>query len=191
MASDSFWTPDKEAKLRELLKSPGLSAGDIGQLLGGITRSAVLGKIHRMKLPWIRRDTGTREKRSEIYGGSSRRAAAAKLKAKNAKSAEQRAVFNPITNPKKCAEAKAVIAADGWRPPPEALPDDLKTLAEWDTDKKCMAPYLESPVRFGCQGDRVPGLSYCQHHAKRYIVGEDPRRKLAKANDKTKTEEMA
>ena len=43
------WTPEKEEKLRQLWKK-GHSGSQIAIMLGGITRNAVIGKAHRLKL---------------------------------------------------------------------------------------------------------------------------------------------
>src|SRR5262245_10645428 len=48
---DSPWTAER-VELLPLLWAEGLSASQIAaQLKGGITRSAVIGKVHRLKLP--------------------------------------------------------------------------------------------------------------------------------------------
>lgn len=45
------WTPDRDATLIRL-RTDGFSAGEIAHELGdGITRNAVLGRAHRLKLP--------------------------------------------------------------------------------------------------------------------------------------------
>ena len=43
------WTPEKEAKLKELWKK-GHTASQIANLLGDTTRNAVIGKAHRLNL---------------------------------------------------------------------------------------------------------------------------------------------
>jgi GcrA cell cycle regulator len=45
--SESGWTPDRVARL-EALWSEGLSAAQVAQTLGGVTRNAVIGKLHRL-----------------------------------------------------------------------------------------------------------------------------------------------
>lgn len=49
MSTALFWTPEKE-KVLKLMWAAGYSARDIGTKVGA-TRNAVLGKVHRMKLP--------------------------------------------------------------------------------------------------------------------------------------------
>ena len=43
------WSEEREAKLRELWEK-GHTASQIAEILGGITRNAVIGKAHRLKL---------------------------------------------------------------------------------------------------------------------------------------------
>ena len=43
------WTPEKVNKLRELW-GKGSTASEIAQILGGVTRNAVIGKAHRLNL---------------------------------------------------------------------------------------------------------------------------------------------
>ena len=43
------WTPEKVEKLRELW-GKGSTASEIAQILGGVTRNAVIGKAHRLNL---------------------------------------------------------------------------------------------------------------------------------------------
>lgn len=49
MSTVLFWTPDKEKILRKMWAG-GSSAREIGTAVG-TTRNAVLGKVHRLKLP--------------------------------------------------------------------------------------------------------------------------------------------
>ena len=43
------WTPEKVEKLKELW-GKGSTASEIAQILGGVTRNAVIGKAHRLNL---------------------------------------------------------------------------------------------------------------------------------------------
>jgi len=48
---DSDWTEEKVARLKKMW-ADGLSAGQISRMIDGVvSRSAVLGKVHRLKLP--------------------------------------------------------------------------------------------------------------------------------------------
>ena len=47
--SDLAWTDDRVERLKALWKD-GLSASQVAKALGGVTRNAVIGKLHRLKL---------------------------------------------------------------------------------------------------------------------------------------------
>ena len=49
-AVNSPWTDDKVERLERLYNN-GVSFRDIAEDLGGVTRNAVIGKVHRMQLP--------------------------------------------------------------------------------------------------------------------------------------------
>ena len=49
-APQSFWTPERDARLRELWAGE-LSATLIAKEMGAISKNAVLGRVHRLHLP--------------------------------------------------------------------------------------------------------------------------------------------
>lgn len=49
MQPEITWTEERVAKLRELW-TQGKTASEIGMALGGVSRNAVIGKVHRLKL---------------------------------------------------------------------------------------------------------------------------------------------
>lgn len=57
MSLDDNWTPAREHQLRQL-KGRGYSAAQIAKQMGGTTRSAVIGKLHRLGL--VKRDSRAR-----------------------------------------------------------------------------------------------------------------------------------
>ena len=46
---DMSWTPEKVAKLKDLW-GKGSTASQIAEILGGVSRNAVIGKAHRLNL---------------------------------------------------------------------------------------------------------------------------------------------
>ena len=52
------WTDDRVEKLKQLW-SEGLSASQIANQLGGVSRNAVIGKVHRLSLPGRAKSGGT------------------------------------------------------------------------------------------------------------------------------------
>lgn len=53
METPASWTPERVDSLRELIER-GLSAEDIASELGGVSRNAVIGKVHRLGLAFAR-----------------------------------------------------------------------------------------------------------------------------------------
>ena len=49
------WTPEKIELLRKLWEEDELTASAIAERFGDVTRNAVIGKVHRLKLPGRRR----------------------------------------------------------------------------------------------------------------------------------------
>jgi GcrA cell cycle regulator len=49
MQNEGTWTDERVSRLKELW-SQGKTASEIGVALGGISRNAVIGKVHRLKL---------------------------------------------------------------------------------------------------------------------------------------------
>lgn len=58
-ATPSNWTPERVAKLLEIWPM-GHSASEAAALIGGVSRNAVIGKVHRLKLPKRPHDSGGR-----------------------------------------------------------------------------------------------------------------------------------
>lgn len=68
------WTEDRTAMLRTLW-ADGLSASQIAGELGGVTRSGVLGKVHRLDLAGRIASSGTRRSRKSRAPGTTRKRA--------------------------------------------------------------------------------------------------------------------
>ncbi|MBL0371495.1 GcrA family cell cycle regulator [Rhizobium sp. KVB221] len=58
------WTDDRVERLKKLW-SEGLSASQIAAQLGGVSRNAVIGKVHRLSLPGRAKAGGTTAPRSQ------------------------------------------------------------------------------------------------------------------------------
>lgn len=70
--SDQTWTDQRVDRLKTLWKD-GLSASQVAKALGGVTRNAVIGKLHRLKLtgsrpttPRLRRPSSSRSARAAV-----------------------------------------------------------------------------------------------------------------------------
>lgn len=151
------WSDDRVEQLKQL-RNEGLSCALIAARLGGVTRNAVIGKLHRLGLtsnPLVTQryrskgaKSGLATMRSRIY--------AAGLKKIHGK------YYDP-------AKIKAKFKTDSYPEPlPLPLPaeTDIPRVAFADlTDNQCK--WIVGDVRpkaMCCGADRVPGHPYCEHH---------------------------
>src|SRR5690606_16813645 len=97
------WTDERVEKLKKLW-SEGLSASQIAAQLGGVSRNAVIGKVHRLNLPGRAKAGGTQA------AARPKRPAPATPRPSNfaARPAAARAVARPMDS----AVAKEEIGAD-------------------------------------------------------------------------------
>lgn len=148
------WTDERVSECKKLWQE-GLSASQIAKRLGGITRSAVIGKVHRLGLSGRSNITRQKSERSR----RERKAANAKPpKFKTTGNAAFRALFNGGT-------------CDPYTPPVEEL---IIPLAE----RRYIATLEHGECRWGigdpkhadfhfCGKRQFPGLPYCEAHSKR------------------------
>jgi GcrA cell cycle regulator len=138
------WNGDRIAELRRL-HSDGVSAGQIARQFGDVSRSAVLGKLHRLGLK--------RDKPSEPQ--------AMKLRSSRSVAAQARAAVKRIARAR--TEPPPVAPAPIPEPPTSALVADLMAL-EGHHCRWPMGPLLAPALGF-C-GLPKAGESYCAAHDK-------------------------
>jgi len=180
MASD--W-PDKEVqKLRELI-AEGLTSGQIHKRMPWRSRSAVVGKAHRLHLTI---GTPGSKRAASRRGGQ---ALSAKMRAaramKSGKSAAAAAKKTPVAPP---APKSAVVFKGPALPPDPVTPveeivipvaerktlqDLTKTCCRWPIGDPQMADF-----HFCCR-TKVPGFPYCEGHARRAYAPPQIRRSEA------------
>ncbi|MEM6578600.1 MAG: GcrA family cell cycle regulator [Pseudomonadota bacterium] len=191
------WTDERVEKLKELW-SDGMSASQIAKILGGVTRNAVIGKVHRLGLsnrgPGSSSDDSTSE---------------APVKAKPApKPAPE--PKKPEPEPVKAAEPVAPVPAPVVRRTPPVIRDATQprapgaptpeeeaaraTLAEIEkiakkislldlTERTCKWPIgdpTDDDFAF-CGLACVPGKPYCQYHVAVAFQPMSSRRDRARA----------
>ncbi len=131
------WTDERVAQLKRMW-GEGRTAAEIAKELGGITRNAVIGKAHRLKLS---------NRVSPIQQDNKKPAAhSAPVREKIAAPVMTRAAVNTDIPPARGNGVKMV---------------DLK-------DRMCRWPFgdpRDANFHF-CGGPGVPGLPYCPEHAK-------------------------
>ena len=172
------WTEDRVATLTKLW-ADGLSASQIAKQLGGVTRNAVIGKVHRLGL-------SGRAKPSS----PARKAAARKTAASSASRAS--ASSNPRPKPSRTPSAPRtprVIAKVQAPPPPPPLEAKLQADGSFAsiltiTDHMCKWPIGDPGAdnfRF-CGRKTDPEEPYCLAHSR--VAYQPSRRRGASSNTK-------
>lgn len=134
------WTEERIEKLKKLW-AEGLSASECAaRIAPEITREAVCGKVHRLKLPYRR--TGIRKKFNRVPR------------------------CKPMHKPKPQPPSRHTIAvepvaeADTWKALRNTTPVAIADL----TPDACRWPIGDAPTRYcGCK--KIAGISYCATHA--------------------------
>jgi GcrA cell cycle regulator len=164
------WTTDREKRLRDLWAA-GHSGSVIARRLGGFDhctdggRSAVIGKANRLGLP--PRETSTRTPhplRKRLLS----------IKARGARP-------DASSYPKRIDLVNALFKADGYVSPAEEVyipPSERKTVATL-TESSCRWPIgdPQHPEFHFCGKRKIPGLPYCEVHARRAFQPPQARRR--------------
>ncbi len=145
------WTEERIEQLKTLWKE-GLSASQIARRLGGTTRNAVIGKVHRIGLsgrvvPVVRR-TFSKPRRRIVKPAAPQRIVAA---------------FTPRVRLRPDFPTEPLpLPVDDYYVAPERRKGVLELTAD-----DCRWPIgdPQQPDFHFCGGVRVPGLPYCAHHA--------------------------
>lgn len=149
-----LWTNAREERLRELCVE-NLSTAAIAADLGGITRNAVIGKMHRLGIT-----NNYSRNYAAVTPGRKRRVAYSRIAGGNGQDlgirARIRAANGEKPPPRSYAPAKAIAA------PPEPLRLSLMEL----TDHTCKWPYGDprAPDFHFCGHEPEPPRAYCQYH---------------------------
>ena len=146
------WT-DERVELLKKLWSDGLSASQIAAELGGITRNAVIGKVHRLGLAGRAKSPGTAAPRTR------------KARATSPMLRISRPAVRGNT-------ALAQLYETELDPQPD-LADNViplgqrRTLLEL-TEETCRWPIGDpgTPEFFFCGGQTITSLPYCAHHSR-------------------------
>ncbi len=145
------WTPER-TELAKTLWQDGLSASDIAMRLGGVSRNAVIGRLHRVNAS-PRRQTN-RIKRS---GDNVRRLKTRRNRLRTVADYMEAA---------RLGEAHHAAHAGPDLDVPEAERIPLVDLEH----HHCRWPYGDSPFSF-CGKIKIPGKSYCEFHVLRSLPG--------------------
>ncbi len=155
------WTEERVEKLKELW-AEGLSASEIARVLGGVTRNAVIGKVHRLRLAG--RAPARRAKPST--GTNAKRRVSQK---------KPQGTATPVTNGATALKARqetVPVEAAKARPAPLSLVEPpvkgrITNIMDL-THKTCRWPIGDpGDEDFAYCGDHAqPGSPYCAHHAR-------------------------
>lgn len=150
------WTDERVEQLRKLW-ADGLSASQIAQELGGVTRNAVIGKVHRLGL------SGRAKSTSHTAAARPKRVARTAFQPKTARPTQR-----TLTN------AALVVSAEPEAPAPQPARDPLVApvplrleLTELN-ERTCKWPIgdpTEEDFHFCGHGSKEGG-PYCAYHAK-------------------------
>ncbi|MFD0917060.1 GcrA family cell cycle regulator [Pseudahrensia aquimaris] len=143
------WTDDRVAKLSKLW-ADGLSASQIAAELGGVTRNAVIGKVHRLGLSGrVKSNTGG--------GAKPRRKPTTTARTASSTGTYQRA--RPSTG--RTNKAKAAPDVDG-----EVLTKPVESLVAPESKKLTLLEITEFTCKWPHGDPTMPGFSFCGHKTK-------------------------
>jgi GcrA cell cycle regulator len=151
------WTDERVEMLKKLW-ADGLSASQIAKQLGGVTRNAVIGKVHRL--------------------GLSGRATPSRPVRRPAPAPRPRPTAQPA-KPRVTAEAAPATREPVKAPEPEPLPNGEFATVLTLKDSMCKWPIGDPATgdfRF-CGRKSDPGNAYCDAHAKMAYQPQQKRRR--------------
>jgi GcrA cell cycle regulator len=158
------WT-DERVDLLKKLWSEGLSASQIAGRLGGVTRNAVIGKVHRLGLSGRATTSRMTTHRPRPRSAGAKRPG--KQRSTGIDTSPLRALYPPEAEPYVPAVEELLVPLHERR--------TIQTL----TASNCRWPIGDPqlPDFHFCNGTKVPGLPYCEFHARRAFQPPQPRRR--------------
>jgi GcrA cell cycle regulator len=156
------WT-DERVEILKKLWAEGLSASQIAAELGGVTRNAVIGKVHRLGLSGRGQPTSSIKRQRRSHPPAPRR------------TRQMITVGNLALQPDMEAVAQAA-------PQPRrnvVVPIAKRLTIEMLTERTCKWPNGDpgSEDFHFCGHDSLDGLPYCEYHAGIAYQTPDPRRR--------------
>ncbi len=158
------WNDERVETLKKLW-SEGLSASQIAGRIGGVTRNAVIGKVHRLGLSGRAPTSRTATARPRPRISAPRRPAKPRFAA----------IGNVALRTSFSLEAEPYVSTYEEIDIPMAERKSLLDL----TETSCRWP-INDPQHADfhfCNRSKVTGLPYCEHHARRAFQPAQPRRK--------------
>jgi GcrA cell cycle regulator len=173
------WTDERVERLKRLW-AEGLSASQIATQLGGVSRNAVIGKVHRLNLPGRVKAGGTQ--------ATARTAPKRTTSAPRAPNFAARTTTNPtLTTPHTVGVAAVAREVETVQPTEFRAPSNVvvpmsRKLSLTDlTERTCKWPMgdpLKDDFHF-CGSDSADTSPYCKYHARLAYQPVNERRKAA------------
>ena len=159
------WNDERVDALKKLW-SDGLSASQIAGRLGGVTRNAVIGKVHRLGLAGRATTSRMKSHRPRVRSQSVKRL----MKARPPLN-----IGNPAFRSLYLADSEPYV------PPAEDLviPLNERRYIQTLTETCCRWPIgdPQQPDFHFCGKSKIPGLPYCEVHARRAFQPPQARRR--------------
>jgi GcrA cell cycle regulator len=173
------WTDERVETLKKLW-GEGLSASQIARQLGGVTRNAVIGKVHRLKLSG-RSKTVVAPKRTKKAGEEEQvvRGRTQSVASTSASRPRATVVGNTALKAEMFVDAVAQVQ---FRPEADILvmPTSRKLTLVQLTEKTCRFP-IGDPVQTDfhfCGNDSRDNSPYCTYHSRVAFQPASERRRL-------------
>jgi GcrA cell cycle regulator len=173
------WTDERVERLKRLW-AEGLSASQIATQLGGVSRNAVIGKVHRLNLPGRVKAGGTQ--------ATARTAPKRTTSAPRAPNFAARTTTNPARTAPQAVGVAAVaqeveaVQPTEFRAPSNVVVPMSRKLSLTDlTERTCKWPMgdpLKDDFHF-CGSDSADTSPYCKYHARLAYQPVNERRKAA------------
>ncbi|MCY6382549.1 GcrA family cell cycle regulator [Hoeflea prorocentri] len=157
------WTDERVERLKKLW-ADGLSASQIAAELGGVSRNAVIGKVHRLHLPGRAKSGGSSASRSKRVASGSR----------SSYGSSRSTVTRSIPRTSGATALKQEVIADAiaeidTRPVEDVVVPIFRKLALTElTEKTCKWP-VGDPLQedfYFCGTDCDDNAPYCGYHSK-------------------------
>jgi GcrA cell cycle regulator len=172
------WTDERVEQLTKLW-GEGLSASQIARQLGGVTRNAVIGKVHRLKLSG-RAKTVSTAKRTKKQGDETTVTRVRQAQSSGATVMRSRPVVVGNTVMKMDMVAQAATVTQLFAEPEFVAPTSRKLTLVQLGERTCKWPEgdpMLSDFHF-CGNDIRDGSPYCSFHSKLAFQPASERRRL-------------
>lgn len=172
------WTDERVEKLKKLW-ADGLSASQIAAQLGGVSRNAVIGKVHRLHLPGRAKSGGSGGARTKRAAAAPRAPSAGYSRSTSGRSSAPRSSGGASAAVKQDLSVEALREMDPRPVEDVVVPISRRLPLTELTEKTCKWPIgdpLNEDFHF-CGNESPDGAPYCGYHAKLAFQPSSERRR--------------